>query len=100
MLLHSIAGGTGSGLGSYLLETLNDRYPKKLIQTFSVFPNDEEVSDVVVQPYNSLLSLKRLTLNADSVVCLSVQTQRVTPLPFRWFLTTPRSIASSPTDFT
>ncbi|KAI9353292.1 Tubulin/FtsZ, GTPase domain-containing protein [Zopfochytrium polystomum] len=70
MLLHSIAGGTGSGLGSWLLEYLNDRYPKKLIQTYSVFPNNEETSDVVVQPYNSMLSLKRLTLNADSVVVL------------------------------
>jgi len=72
MLLHSIAGGTGSGLGSYLLENLNDRYPKKLVQTYSVFPNSEEISDVVVQPYNSLLSLKRLTLNADSVVNILV----------------------------
>jgi tubulin gamma len=70
MLLHSIAGGTGSGLGSYVLENLNDRYPKKLIQTYSVFPNNDEVSDVVVQPYNSILSMKRLTMNADSVVVL------------------------------
>ncbi|KAF9958639.1 gamma-tubulin [Mortierella alpina] len=70
MLLHSIAGGTGSGLGSFLLERLNDRYPKKLIQTYSVFPNNEEISDVVVQPYNSMLSLKRLTQNADCVVVL------------------------------
>ncbi|KAG0163156.1 gamma-tubulin [Apophysomyces sp. BC1034] len=70
MLLHSIAGGTGSGLGSFLLERLNDRYPKKLIQTYSVFPNSEEVSDIVVQPYNSMLTLKRLTCNADSVVVL------------------------------
>lgn len=69
-LLHSIAGGTGSGLGSFLLERLNDRYPKKIIQTYSVFPNSQSVSDVVVQPYNSLLALKRLTLNADSVVVL------------------------------
>lgn len=68
MMMHSIAGGTGSGMGSYLLEALNDRYPKKILQTYSVFPNSEEISDVVVQPYNSLLSLKRLTLNADSVV--------------------------------
>lgn len=55
-------------MGSYLLEKLNDRYPKKLIQTYSVFPNQNEGSDVVVQPYNSILTLKRLTLNADSVV--------------------------------
>jgi tubulin gamma len=72
VLVHSIAGGTGSGMGSYLLEKLNDRYPKKLVQTYSVFPNqsDKEASDVVVQPYNSLLTLKRLILNADCVVVL------------------------------
>ncbi|RXH93747.1 hypothetical protein DVH24_014323 [Malus domestica] len=70
VLCHSIAGGTGSGMGSYLLETLNDRYSKKLVQTYSVFPNQMETSDVVVQPYNSLLTLKRLTLNADCVVVL------------------------------
>ena len=67
MLLHSIAGGTGSGLGSFLLERLNDRFPKKLIQTYSVFSDN---NDVVVQPYNSLLALRRLTQNADSVVVL------------------------------
>ncbi|KAK6130540.1 hypothetical protein DH2020_035721 [Rehmannia glutinosa] len=39
-------------------------------QTYSVFPNQNETSDVVVQPYNSLLTLKRLTLNADCVVVL------------------------------
>ncbi|CAD0023050.1 unnamed protein product [Aureobasidium pullulans] len=70
MLLHSIAGGTGSGLGSYLLERLNDRFPKKLIQTYSVFPDTVQSGDVVVQPYNSLLSMKRLTQQADSVIVL------------------------------
>lgn len=81
VLCHSIAGGTGSGMGSYILERLNDHYPKKLLQTYSVFPNHQQLqaghvdaastsSDVVVQPYNSLLSLKRLTLNADCCVVL------------------------------
>ncbi|KAG6874321.1 hypothetical protein C0995_001546 [Termitomyces sp. Mi166 len=69
MLAHSIAGGTGSGLGSFILERLNDKFPKKLIQTYSVFPNSQE-GDVVVQPYNSLLTLKRLVNHADSVVVL------------------------------
>ncbi|KAK5045606.1 hypothetical protein LTR84_008975 [Exophiala bonariae] len=69
MLLHSIAGGTGSGLGSYLLERANDRFPKKIIQTYSVFP-DTAIGDVVVNPYNSLLTMRRLTQNADSVVVL------------------------------
>ncbi|RNA22102.1 tubulin gamma-1 chain, partial [Brachionus plicatilis] len=49
-LCHSIAGGTGSGVGSFILERLNDRYPKKLTQTYSVFPmiDNDQVSDVVV----------------------------------------------------
>ena len=67
VMTHSIAGGTGSGFGSFLLEALNDRYPKKLIQTYSVFPND---NDVVIQPYNCVLTLKRLALNADAVVVI------------------------------
>ena len=70
VLTHSIAGGTGSGMGSYLLERLNDHFPKKLIQTYSVFPSWKDQSDVVVEPYNSLLTMKRLTLNADAVVVL------------------------------
>ena len=70
VLTHSIAGGTGSGMGSYLLERLNDHFPKKLIQTYSVFPSWQNQSDVVVEPYNSLLTMKRLTLNADAVVVL------------------------------
>lgn len=69
MLLHSIAGGTGSGLGSYILERMNDRFPKKIIQTYSVFP-DTHNDDVVVNPYNSILAMRRLTQNADSVVVL------------------------------
>ena len=70
--------------GSTLLTLLN-RFPKKLIQTYSVFPMTNEVvsesrrrlfrqsslivqADVVVQPYNSVLTLKRLTENADCTV--------------------------------
>ena len=68
MFIHSIAGGTGSGLGSNLLENLNDRFPKKIIKTYSVFPNNQ--SDVVVQPYNCMLTMKRLIQNVDSVVVL------------------------------
>ena len=71
MLLHSIAGGTGSGLGSYILERMNDRFPKKLIQTYSVFPDTQGGGDVIVNPYNSLLAMRRLTQNADAVVGLA-----------------------------
>jgi tubulin gamma len=67
--MHSIAGGTGSRFGSFLFERLNDRFPKKLLQTYSVFLNAQD-GDVVVQPYNALLTLKRLVNNVDSVIVL------------------------------
>jgi tubulin gamma len=70
MLIHSINGGTGSGFGSYLMEKLNEKYPKKLIQTYSVFPNMAGDPGVVVTPYNSILTLKRLILNCDSVIVI------------------------------
>ena len=69
ILIHSINGGTGSGFGSFCLEKLNERFPKKLIQTYSVFPNLPD-SDIVVTPYNSILTLKRLILNSDCVIVL------------------------------
>jgi tubulin gamma len=48
ILTHSIAGGTGSGLGSFVIEKISDRFPKKISTTFSVFPNTDQTSDVVV----------------------------------------------------
>lgn len=63
---HSVAGGTGAGVGSLLLELLNDRYGnKKLVTTFLIFPSNEKTSDVVVQPYNTVLTLKRLIDYSD-----------------------------------
>lgn len=68
-LFHSVAGGTGAGVGSLLLELLSDRFgSKKLVNTFLVFPSNEKTSDVVVQPYNTVLTLKRLIDCSDSTV--------------------------------
>ncbi|KAH7583701.1 Tubulin/FtsZ family, GTPase domain [Nakaseomyces glabratus] len=65
-LLHSVAGGTGSGLGSSLLEALTDRYSKSFITTYSVFPSKQ--SEVVVGPYNTVLTLRRLCEDADASI--------------------------------
>ena len=58
-MTHSLGGGTGSGLGSYLLSTLEDNYPEVFRFTASVFPSNED--DVVTSPYNSLFSLNELS---------------------------------------
>lgn len=53
-MFHSLGGGTGSGLGTYILELLADEYPEVFRFTTSVYPSQED--DVIVSPYNSLLA--------------------------------------------
>ena len=69
-LFHSVAGGTGSGFGSLLAEEVRANFPKKSLQSYSIFPNNSEISDVVVQPYNSVLALQRLHQFCDSVIVM------------------------------
>lgn len=68
-LMHLVAGGTGSGLGSRLLEYLADHYPKAVLQTVLVFPANDQL-DVVVQPYNTVLAARRLVEHADACLVL------------------------------
>merc|ERR1719384_79746 len=58
-LLHTLGGGTGSGLGSLILLKLQDNYPDTVASTFSVFPSPK-VSDTVVEPYNAVLCSHQL----------------------------------------
>ncbi|KAM0681632.1 gamma-tubulin [Glugoides intestinalis] len=69
-LMHSVAGGTGSGFGSLMLECIRDRFPKSLITAYSILPANEESSDVVVQPYNTTLTLQYLNRHSDSIVLM------------------------------
>ncbi|XP_055591882.1 tubulin beta chain-like [Uranotaenia lowii] len=68
-LVHSIGGGTGSGLGSLVMENLKDDYPRKIMNTFSVIPSPK-VSEVVVEPYNAVFSLGTMTTCSDETFCL------------------------------
>jgi hypothetical protein len=38
-MTHSLAGGTGSGLGSRLLEEYRDTFGKSYLMTVSIWPN-------------------------------------------------------------
>ncbi|KDQ09899.1 hypothetical protein BOTBODRAFT_36712 [Botryobasidium botryosum FD-172 SS1] len=68
-ILHSLGGGTGAGLGSLLLAKLREETPDCMVSTFSVFPSPK-VSDTVVEPYNTLLSVHQLIDNSDLTVCI------------------------------
>ena len=36
-MMHSLGGGTGSGMGTLLSDNLREEYPKKLLASFSIF---------------------------------------------------------------
>ncbi|KAK9886018.1 hypothetical protein WA026_014804 [Henosepilachna vigintioctopunctata] len=63
-MIHSLGGGTGSGLGSLLLDKMREEYPDRIICTYSVFPSPR-TSDAVVEPYNCVMTLNHLVENSD-----------------------------------
>lgn len=69
LIFNSVGGGTGSGLGSLLLERLSVDYGKKSKLGFTVYPSPQ-VSTAVVEPYNSVLSTHALLEHTDVAVLL------------------------------
>jgi tubulin beta len=69
-LTHSLGGGTGSGLGSNILNKLEQDYPNRILFNYSVMPGSASkessvsgigsVSDIVVEPYNTMFALNQL----------------------------------------
>lgn len=68
-MVHSIGGGSGSGMGSLLLQKLKEEYPDRIINTFTVIPSPK-VSETVVEPYNAILSLNEMISNTDEAICI------------------------------
>ncbi|KAJ8437149.1 hypothetical protein Cgig2_016892 [Carnegiea gigantea] len=69
LVFNAVGGGTGSGLGSLLLERLSVDYGKKSKLGFTIYPSPQ-VSTAVVEPYNSVLSTHSLLEHADVAVLL------------------------------
>jgi tubulin alpha len=69
LVFNAVGGGTGSGLGSLLLERLSVDYGKKSKLGFTVYPSPQ-VSTAVVEPYNSVLSTHSLLEHTDVSVML------------------------------
>ncbi|XP_061177808.1 tubulin beta chain-like isoform X2 [Saccostrea echinata] len=68
-LAHSIGGGTGSGLGTLVTGKIREEFPDRIMNTFSVVPSPK-VSEVVVEPYNAVLSVHQLLENTDETFCI------------------------------
>ncbi|XP_025896493.1 tubulin epsilon chain [Nothoprocta perdicaria] len=65
-IIHSMGGGTGSGLGTFVLNLLEDEFPEVYRFVTSVYPSGED--DVITSPYNSVLAMKELNEHADCVL--------------------------------
>ncbi|XP_050805695.1 tubulin epsilon chain isoform X2 [Gopherus flavomarginatus] len=65
-VIHSMGGGTGSGLGTFVLNVLEDEFPEVYRFVTSVYPSGED--DVITSPYNSVLAMKELNEHADCVL--------------------------------
>ncbi|KAJ8415814.1 hypothetical protein AAFF_G00403710 [Aldrovandia affinis] len=66
ILLHSLSGGTGSGLGARLCEEIREEFPVGHILSVSVAPYQSGESPL--QHYNTLLSLSSLHRSVDGLL--------------------------------
>lgn len=66
LILQSVAGGTGSGVGSYLTRVIRDEYDASSVFNVAVWPY--ETGEVIVQNYNAVLTLSELTQASDGVI--------------------------------
>ena len=82
LCFNAVGGGTGSGLGSLLLERLSVDYGRKSKLGFTIYPSPQ-VSPAVVEPYNSVLSthslLEHTRRSTTSAAARSTSSARPTP---------------------
>jgi hypothetical protein len=66
LFIHSLAGGTGSGLGTKLTEACVDAFPDLFRATIAIAPH--HFGEVVVQYYNALLCLAKVSTSNHAVL--------------------------------
>ena len=71
IIINSLAGGTGSGLGSYLAVLMKDYFPEINLLNIAVWPNDS--GEVVVNSYNTLLSISENYKVSDLMTVINNQ---------------------------
>lgn len=68
-IVHSLGGGTGSGMGTRMMAAIRDEYSDRMISTYSVMPSPK-VSETVTEPYNAVMALHYLVESSDATHCL------------------------------
>ena len=66
LVMQSLAGGTGSGLGARLAQLLKDDFQSSFLLNHCVWPY--ESGEVIVQNYNTLLTLSHLHDCSDGII--------------------------------
>jgi tubulin epsilon len=75
-ILHSMGGGTGSGLGSRTLSLIADNFPDVFRFVMPVYPSAED--DVITSPYNTTLAMKQISEYGNCV--MPVENQSLTAI--------------------
>ena len=70
-IIHSMGGGTGSGLGTSVLRMLADEFEDVHRFVVAVYPSSDD--DVITSPYNCVLAQRQLTDYADCVMPIDNQ---------------------------
>ncbi|XP_060059847.1 tubulin delta chain isoform X2 [Erinaceus europaeus] len=65
-IIMSMAGGTGSGLGAFVTQSLQDQYSNSLRMNQIIWPYG--TGEVIVQNYNSILTLSHLYRSSDALL--------------------------------
>ena len=65
-LLHSMGGGTGSGLGTRTLSILADEFSDIYRFVIPIFPSTND--DVITSPYNTTLALNQVSMHGDCII--------------------------------
>lgn len=87
IVLQSTGGGTGSGLGSLLIEAIKERHPEFPVLSCAILPSPQ-VSSVVTEPYNTVFALNTLRRVADA--CLIFDNEALFQLAHRkWNIESP-----------
>ncbi|XP_038059723.1 tubulin delta chain-like [Patiria miniata] len=66
LTLMSVAGGTGSGVGTRITQMLQDNYPHAFLFNHLIWPHG--TGEVILQNYNAILSLAHLYQSADAIL--------------------------------